>query len=74
MSEWQRPHQEAEKDDKEEKATMIWVVVKIMVPFLDPYYNTAPNIQGTQKGTRVLTTAWAQIQTRGTPKLLGFRV
>ena len=19
-------------------------------PFLDPYYNTAPNIQGTQKG------------------------
>ena len=23
---------------------MIWVVVKIMVPFWDPYYNTAPNI------------------------------
>ena len=22
----------------------IWVVVKKMVPFLDPYYNTAPNI------------------------------
>ena len=22
----------------------IWVVVKIMVPFLGPYYNTAPNI------------------------------
>ena len=20
-------------------------------PFLDPYYNTAPNIEGTQKGT-----------------------
>ena len=25
-------------------------------PFLDPYYNTAPNIQGTQKGTIILTT------------------
>ena len=25
-------------------------------PFLDPYYNTAPNIQGTQKGTISLTT------------------
>ena len=23
---------------------------------LDPYYNTAPNIQGTQKGTIILTT------------------
>ena len=25
-------------------------------PFLGPYYNTAPNIQGTQKGTLILTT------------------
>ena len=25
-------------------------------PFLDPYYNAAPNIQGTQKGTIILTT------------------
>ena len=25
-------------------------------PFLDPYYNTAPNISGTQKGTIILTT------------------
>ena len=25
-------------------------------PFLDPYYNTAPKIQGTQKGTIILTT------------------
>ena len=25
-------------------------------PFLDPYYNTAPNIKGTQKGTIILTT------------------
>ena len=25
-------------------------------PFLDPYFNTAPNIQGTQKGTLILTT------------------
>ena len=25
-------------------------------PFLDPYYNTAANIQGTQKGTKILTT------------------
>ena len=24
-------------------------------PFLDPYYNTAPNIWGTQKGTIILT-------------------
>ena len=24
-------------------------------PFLDPYYNTAPNILGTQKGTIILT-------------------
>ena len=23
---------------------LYWVVVKIMVPFLDPYYDTAPNI------------------------------
>ena len=25
-------------------------------PFLDPYYNTAPNISGTPKGTIILTT------------------
>ena len=25
-------------------------------PFLDPQYTTAPNIQGTQKGTIILTT------------------
>ena len=25
-------------------------------PFLDPYFNTAPNIWGTQKGTIILTT------------------
>ena len=25
-------------------------------PFLDPYYTTAPNIQGTQKGIIILTT------------------
>ena len=25
-------------------------------PLLDPYDNTAPNIQGTQKGTIILTT------------------
>ena len=25
-------------------------------PFLDPYYNTAPNIWGTRKGTIILTT------------------
>ena len=25
-------------------------------PFLGPYYNTAPNIQGTQKETIILTT------------------
>ena len=26
-------------------------------PFLDPDYNTAPHIQGTQKGTIILTKA-----------------
>ena len=26
------------------RAAFMWVVVKIVVPFLDPYYNTAPNI------------------------------
>ena len=26
-------------------------------PFLVPYYNTAPNIQGTQKRTIILTTS-----------------
>ena len=26
-------------------------------PFLDPYYNTAPNIEGTRKRTIILTTA-----------------
>ena len=25
-------------------------------PFSDPYYDTAPNIQGTEKGTIILTT------------------
>ena len=33
----------------------IWVVVKMMRPFLDPYYNTAPNIWGTPKGTIIET-------------------
>ena len=30
---------------------LIWVFVTIMGPFWIPIYNTAPNIQGTQKGT-----------------------
>ena len=34
----------------------MWVVVKIMVPFWVPYYNTAPNIWGTQKGIILTTT------------------
>ena len=25
-------------------------------PFWGPYYNTAPNVQGTQKGAMILTT------------------
>ena len=34
------------------------MVVEIMVPFLDPYYNTAPFFtSGTHKGTIILTTA-----------------
>ena len=28
---------------------MVWVVVNMMVPFLDPHYNTAPSIQRTPK-------------------------
>ena len=32
------------------------MVVKIRVPFLGPYYNTAPIIAGTQNGTIILTT------------------
>ena len=35
-------------------------------PFLVPYYNTAPNILGTQKGTIILTTT--QIFMRGDPR------
>ena len=34
----------------------IWVVVKIMAPFLGTYYNTAPRFRVPQKGTLVLTT------------------
>ena len=30
-------------------------------PFLGPYYNTAPNIWGTQKGTIILTTTQLSI-------------
>ena len=32
-------------------------------PLLGPYYNTAPNIQGTQKGTIILTTTHIYIYT-----------
>ena len=34
----------------------VWVVVKIIVPFLDSHYNTAPNIKGSQKGAIILAT------------------
>ena len=30
-------------------------------PFLVPYYNTAPNIQGTQKGIIILTTTHVRL-------------
>ena len=30
-------------------------------PFLGPYYNTAPIIQGTQKGTLILTTTHIEV-------------
>ena len=30
-------------------------------PFLDPYYNTAPNMQGTQRGIITLTTTHIDI-------------
>ena len=33
----------------------IRVVVKIYGPFFDPCYNTAPNTEGTQRGTIILT-------------------
>ena len=42
---------------KENGFLMIWVVVKIMVPFLGPYCSTALNVWGTQKGTIILTTS-----------------
>ena len=29
---------------KTDQIKSMWVVVKIMVPFWDPYYSTAPNI------------------------------
>ena len=39
-------------------------------PFLGPYNNTAPNIQGTQKGTIILTTThvWCGCMVRWTAK------
>ena len=40
------------------KEYIIWVVVKIDGPPLDPYYNTAPNIFGTQKRTIILTSTY----------------
>ena len=30
-------------------------------PFLDPYYNTAPDIQGTQEGAIILTTTHTEM-------------
>ena len=35
-------------------------------PLLDPYSNTAPDIQGTQKGTIILTTAHIHFPLLGT--------
>ena len=43
----------------------IWVVLKIMVPFWIPIVMTAPNIQGTQKGTIILTIPHLCIKARG---------
>ena len=44
-------------------ATIIWVVVKMMDgPFLDPHYNTAPNIWGTPKRIIILTTTHITIK------------
>ena len=41
-------------------------------PFLDPYYNTAPSIQGTQKGTIILTTTHVKTRFRaGATVVLG---
>ena len=36
-------------------------------PFSDLFYNTAPNIQGTQKGTIILTTTHVAASIRGDP-------
>ena len=36
--------EEEEEEEDEEEDEFTWVVIKIMVPLLDPYYNTAPNI------------------------------
>ena len=40
-------------------------------PFLDPYYNAAPNIQGTQKGTIILAITHIEIHGLG---YMGFSV
>ena len=42
--------------DSRVESLCMWVVVKIRVPFWVPIKSTAPIIQGTQKGTLILTT------------------
>ena len=43
------------------------MVVKIMVPFLGHYTDTAPNIWGTPKGSIILTTSHVVVYTHLTP-------
>ena len=41
------------------------VVIKTYGPFLSPDFNTAPKIEGTQKGTLILTTTHVHPQRGG---------
>ena len=54
-----RRGRERERERERERDIYIYIYMggcQNYGPFVDPYYNTAPNIQGTQKGTIILTT------------------
>ena len=50
------------------------MVVKIMGPFWGPENNTAPNIQGVQKGTLIMTTTLIQPSGKKKPRSLHFHI
>ena len=47
---------------KEDSVDSPWGGCQNYGPFLDPYYNTAPTIWGTQKGTIILTTTYVVLR------------